>query len=143
MGVHAAHERLSTAFASKDREGMLAAVSPDIEFVMPGLRLEGREAYGMMADGYWQAFPDLDIRVEAVHVSGDTVIEEGVFVGTHTGPLASPTGEVIPPTGRHVELPYVDLFTVRDDVVVSDRLMYDRMTMLEQLGLLPSPTAAG
>ena len=48
------------------------------------------------------------------------MIVEGVYTGTHTGPLAGPAG-VIPATGRSFSLPYVDIFQARDGKFVSHR----------------------
>jgi ketosteroid isomerase-like protein len=49
----------------------------------------------------------------------------------------------IPPTGRSVEVDYIQVLRFRDGKHVSFNLMFDRLTMLEQLGLVPtSPVAA-
>jgi hypothetical protein len=45
--------------------------------------------------------------------TGDTVMTEGVFSGTHTGPFATPAGE-IPPTGKVLELKFADVLVIRD-----------------------------
>lgn len=142
MDVRRVYERLTTAFNSKDEEGVRRAIADDIEFVQPGSRLIGKDAYLDIGRMYWNAFPDFTTTVTAVHVAGDTVVEEGIFSATHKGNLASPTGD-IPPTNRRVEIPYTDCFTIRGDVVSSDRITFDRLLMLEQLGLVPTPAAAG
>ncbi|HZS14140.1 MAG TPA: ester cyclase [Candidatus Dormibacteraeota bacterium] len=142
MSVRDAYQRLHDAFKGKDEAALRAAAAPDVEFVMPGMAVTGIDAYMEMARVWWNAFPDLDMTVRSVTVDGDTAVEEGVFRGTHTGAMPSPDGQLIPPTGRRVELAYADFFTVRDGVVQSDRLYMDRMAMLEQLGLIPAPGAA-
>lgn len=45
-----------------------------------------------------QAFPDLSWEAEATFESTDGALDEGRLVGTHTGTLSSPEGDV-PPTG--------------------------------------------
>ena len=55
--------------------------------------------------------PDSRMDVTAVIESGNRVVVEGVYSGTHTGPLATPQGEV-PPTGRMLRLPLCDVFEV-------------------------------
>jgi predicted ester cyclase len=72
---------------------------------------------------------------------GDTAIAEGNFVGTHTGPLATPNGAV-PATGRRMDLPFSDFFEVKDGKVISHRVYFDQMALMAQLGLLPEPAAA-
>jgi predicted ester cyclase len=141
VDVRQVHERLASAFNSKDEEGVRNAVSDDIEFLLPGVRLVGKDAYIEMARMYWNAFPDFSVNVAAIHVDGDTVVEEGTFTATHTGLLVGPDSE-IPATGRRIDLPYIDCFTIRGDKVSSDRLIFDRLIMLEQLGLLPQPAGA-
>jgi hypothetical protein len=49
----------------------------------------------------------------------------------------------IPPTGRSVEVDYVRVLRFRDGKHVSFSLMFDRLMMLEQLGLVPTPALAG
>jgi predicted ester cyclase len=141
MSVREIHERLAAAFAAKDEEGVRAAAGRNIRFVMPGMETTGIDAYIEMARVWWNAFPDMEIRTSSVYVDGETVIEEGTFSGTHSGPMPTPTGDVVPPTGKRVELPYADLFLIRDGAVQEDRLYLDRMAMLEQLGLVPAGAA--
>ena len=47
----------------------------------------------------------------------------------------------IPPTGRSVRLDYIRVIRFRNGKHVSFNLMFDRLLMLEQLGLIPAPTA--
>jgi hypothetical protein len=41
------------------------------------------------------------------------------------------------------DLPYADIFRVRDGKVYYHAVYFDQMTMMMQLGLMPQPTAAG
>ena len=75
-------------------------------------------------------------------IAGDVAAEEGTFTGTHQGVLHSPAGD-IPPTGRPVALDYIQVLRYRDGKHVSFNLMFDRLLMLEQLGLIPAPAPAG
>ena len=45
----------------------------------------------------------------------------------------------VPPTGRAVSLDYIQVLRFRDGKHASFNLMFDRLPMLEQLGLIPSP----
>jgi ketosteroid isomerase-like protein len=69
---------------------------------------------------------------------GDVAVEEGVFTGTHDGVLRTPAGDVAP-TGRRVAVAYLQVLRFRDGKHVSFNLMFDRLLMLEQLGLVPAP----
>ena len=57
------------------------------------------------------------------------------------GVLHGPMGD-IPPTGRSVEVNYIQVLRFRDGKHVSFNLMFDRLTMLEQLGLVPTSAVA-
>jgi predicted ester cyclase len=90
--------------------------------------------------GSWfGAFPDARVDVHCVHIVDDVAIEEGTFTGTHNGLLKGPMGDV-PPTGRPVRIAYIQVLRFRDGKHVSLNLMFDRLSMLEQLGLIPAPS---
>jgi predicted ester cyclase len=48
----------------------------------------------------------------------------------------------VPPTGRKVDGPYVNIFDFEGDRVVRNRLTFDRLDLLEKLGLAPVPAMA-
>jgi predicted ester cyclase len=106
------------------------------------MRGEGKEACAGFFGSWFSAFPDAHVEVHDVHFVDDVAVEEGTFTGTHDGVLQTPGGE-IPPTGRPVELGYIQVLRFRDGKHVSFNLMFDRLAMLEQLGLVPAPAAAG
>ncbi|MDX3645575.1 ester cyclase [Streptomyces sp. MB09-02B] len=106
-----------------------------------GGELHGRDA---IAD-YWQqmtdAMPEARYESLASFEVGDTAIDEGIFSGTNTGPLAFPDGTSIPATHRNVRMRGVDFATVRDGQITSYRLYFDQLDFLDQLGLLPEELA--
>jgi ketosteroid isomerase-like protein len=79
--------------------------------------------------------PDAHAVIDSLAQADDTVIVEGRFVGTHTGPLASPDGE-IDPTGASVDLRFADFSRVRDAKITSYHTYYDQLGLLTQLGLI-------
>jgi ketosteroid isomerase-like protein len=87
--------------------------------------------------GFQKAFPDVSWEPLHEHEAGNTAIDEGYVVGTHTGPLDAPTGESIPPTGKRVRVRSLDIATVEDGAVTSHRFYFDQMEFLGQLGLAP------
>lgn len=64
------------------------------------------------------------------------------MVGTHTGPLDTPEGE-LPPTGRSLRLRECDMVTVVDGAAVTHRFYYDQVEFMSQLGLMGSGTGPG
>jgi steroid delta-isomerase-like uncharacterized protein len=86
---------------------------------------------------YVESFPDAKYQPEHQHESGNTAIDEGWLVGTNTGPLALPTGDTLPATGKRVRIRGADVATVENGVITSHRFYYDQMEFLGQLGLAP------
>ena len=68
------------------------------------------------------------------------IIAHEMATGTHTGVLHSPQGD-IPPTGKRIEVPYINVSTVEGGLVATDHNAWDRVAVLEQLGLIPAPAA--
>jgi predicted ester cyclase len=87
------------------------------------------------------ACPDGRHTITDVVDGGDRFAVEGIWTGTHTGPLGGPSGE-IPPTGRSVVLPFCGVATRSGDRIAAVTVHLDQMTMLGQLGLLPEPAPA-
>ena len=107
-----------------------------------GMTGQGKAACAQFFADWWDAFPDARVDVRGVHIAGDIVTEEGTFTGTHHGTLHSPAGD-IPPTGRPVAVEYIHVLRYRDGMHVSFNLIFDRLAMLDQLGLLPAAAPAG
>jgi predicted ester cyclase len=79
----------------------------------------------------------MKVASERTYESGNTAIDEWTFMGTHEGPLRTPEGESIPPTGKQVRFRGSDFATVENGLIVEHRAYFDQMEMLAQLGLLP------
>jgi steroid delta-isomerase-like uncharacterized protein len=129
------------AFNDHDIEGLLRLYSSDAEVRAPGQVARTSEEIRQFTNAWLQGFPDAKIEVVNVIEAGDVLVEEGICRGTHTGSFPTPMGD-IPPTGKSVEGPFVDIFEIRDGKVVSDRLTFDRLQLMEQLGLMPQPAGA-
>jgi ketosteroid isomerase-like protein len=136
-------ERGTDTFNSHDVDGFAAVLADDVSFAAPGaVRGEGKTACVGFYAGWFAAFPDAHVEVNGIHFVEDLAVEEGTFTGTHEGVLHTPAGH-IPPTGRRVNLDYIQVIRLRDGKHVSFNLMFDRLLMLEQLGLVPAPSPAG
>ena len=98
----------------------------------------GIEAFLAFVTAFKQAFPDLHWEMREFIEGSNTVVVEGVFIGTNTGTMVGPRGP-IPATGRRVELPFCDIWRVRNGRIVENRIYYDQITFLDQLGLMISP----
>jgi len=133
-----AFERGTATFNAHDLAGFAAVIADDAVFHAPGgMSGVGREACVEFFGGWFAAFSDARVDVHDVHVAGDVVVEEGTFTGTHDGVLRTPA-EPIPPTGRPVAVEYIQVLRFRDGRHAAFHLSFDRLAMLEQLGLVPA-----
>ncbi|MGQ1798026.1 ester cyclase [Kocuria oceani] len=84
---------------------------------------------------WFTAMPDVMLQLEELLVDGATAATRFQLVGTHTGPMATPSGEV-PPTGKRVSMPMA-AFSREDDIglIVEEHRFLDMMGFLQQLGL--------
>jgi len=143
MTVREAFEKGTDTFNAHDIDGFTSVLADDVVYQAPGgISGQGKAACAQFFAGWWDAFPDAHIDVHAVHIAGDVAVEEGTFTGTHHGTLHSPAGDIAP-TGRQVAVDYIHVLRYRDGKHASFNLLFDRLAMLEQLGLLPAPAPAG
>jgi ketosteroid isomerase-like protein len=139
MTAREAFERGTATFNAHDLIGFAEVLADNVVFKAPGgMHGEGKAACAAFFGGWFAAFPDAHVEVQAVHIMDDFAVEEGIFTGTQDGVLRGPAGD-IPPTGRSVEVDYVHVLRYRDGKHVSFNLMFDRLMMLEQLGVVPAP----
>jgi len=106
----------------------------DVETQTPGGTLKTRDEWRAMGDAFHTAVPAARHEILRCFEDGDTVIVEGVYSGTQTGPLVT-EGGTIPASGNAFAFPYVDLFQLRDGVCVSHRIYWDNMGFMMQLGV--------
>lgn len=135
-----AARRHDSAFNAQDAEARAAAVTPDIESVLPGgMHLRGVEQVAQVEQAFWRAMPDGRINVDAELAIDDVVVNEGTLTGTHTGPFTTPQGD-IPPSGNAVNLRFASLKWIRDGRVAREHLYYDQLEFLQQIGAMPGST---
>ena len=142
MTAREAFERGTQTFNAHDIDGFAEVLADDVVFQAPGgMRGAGKGTCVEFYAGWFAAFPDAHVDVRGLHIVDEVAVEEGIFTGTHHGVLHTPTGE-IPPTGRPVEVGFIHVLRFRDGKHISFNLMFDRLQMLEQLGLAPMPAPA-
>ena len=128
------------AFNRGDWAAFEAGLEPDAvyEEVTTGRKVEGAKANMELAKAWKSAFPDVTGTRDASYVSGDTVIFEVTWNGTHDGLLPLPDGGELPATGRSVAVKAVLVTTMRDGKIAYQRHYLDMLAMLTQLGVIPS-----
>ena len=143
MTVREAFDKGTETFNAHDIDGFTSVLADDVSYTAPGgMTGQGKTACAQFFAGWFKAFPDAHVQVHEFHIAGDVAVEEGTFTGTHQGVLRNPAGDIAP-TGRAVTVDYIHVLRYRDGLHVSFNLIFDRLAMLEQLGLIPAPAPAG
>ena len=107
---------------------------PRYELIATGEVHDGAAAVAAYFEESRTAFPDQRNELIALHHSDDAVLVEAIIRGTHEGPLRS-----LPPTGREYELRILAMFVFEEDRLLCERVYFDQLTVLEQLGIARSP----
>jgi steroid delta-isomerase-like uncharacterized protein len=131
-------EKLFEALNAHDLGRYPELLSPDYQADQPGaaapLTNEQNNAY---TQGFIDAFPDLHFDTRQIIAQGDFVVINWMGSGTHKGGLRTPTGAVIPPTGKHAMVPGSSTYQFKDGKIVRFSGYWDMVTLLSQLGLMP------
>jgi len=131
------------AFNAHDLEALARDAAPDIVATYPDVgQVKGPQAVKERNKVMVTAFPDARIEAKNTIAQGNTVVVEGVFTGTHSGPLTTPMGDVAP-TGKKVAGEFIQVFEVDRGLIKRSHLIYDQVELMKQLGLTPAaqPTA--
>ena len=81
-------------------------------------------------------FPDQSNEIIELHHTDDGVLAEFWLLGTHKGPLRA-GDRTIEPTGRSFRVRMAALFLFDDTGIVCERVWFDQLSILRQLGLAP------
>src|SRR6266849_11154456 len=123
------------AINARDLDALDRLQSANFSIVAPGapgpMNSAQNKAY---LQGFLTAFPDLHFEIVRTVAEGDNVVTEWVASGTHKGPLVSPTGQSVPPTGKHAATHGSNTFEVKNGKVTSARVYWDMVELLGQLG---------
>jgi steroid delta-isomerase-like uncharacterized protein len=95
----------------------------------------GREAFKQFFMGFASAVPDAQFVIEDVIAEEDKVVSRFTVTGTQQGALPG-----IPPTGKKFTLRGIDIFRLKDGRILEHWDAVDQLGMLQQLGLVPSPS---
>lgn len=130
-------QEIYNLFSNNQVDAILSHVTDDIEvfFAPTNQSFQGHEGFKQFMVSFKTAFPNIKITVKNQVVTEDSVVTEFIAVGTHTGPLMTPQGE-IPPTGRTAEWPVCEVWRVRNGKVASLSNYQDFGSVLRQLELM-------
>lgn len=122
-------------------EGNLSAadelMTPEAVIHMPTGELVDLDGLKSFAGTLRESFPDWHSTLEEMIAEGDKVAERWTGRGTHRGELMG-----IPPTGKRVEVPGSVFYGIVDGKIVEFRGLFNMMSLMQQLGVMPSPQHA-
>jgi steroid delta-isomerase-like uncharacterized protein len=128
-------EKLQQAFASGDPANIAALYAEDAVLSENSEVSRGREAIQASYAILLRAFPDTNSEFWNKITCGETFILEGTWQGTHSGPLATPQGD-IPPTGRTATFKLALFAQMNaEGLIQEERMYYDSAQIIQQLGL--------
>jgi len=110
---------------------------PRYELIATGQVFDGEEAVRQYYTASRAAFPDQRNEIHGIRHADDAVIVEFDLLGTHRGSFLG-----VPPTGRAFTCRMLALFLFEHDRIVCERVYFDSVTILRQLGIDPA-TAGG
>jgi len=121
------------AFLKRDTAWMERHIAPEFVRHDPGLPFEVRGPEGVAAlhDALMPAFPDMELPLHDFVAEGEKVLVRLTIHATHSGPF----GE-LEATDKRIEVPVLDLFQIRDGVLIEHWAQLDNLGLLRQLGAL-------
>ena len=82
-------------------------------------------------------FPDFRLQIRQRLVEGNHIATEWTCVGTHRGVFQG-----IPPSGNRVEIDGMTLGRVENGKIIEEHAYFDRLSLLQQLGVAPAAAQA-
>jgi steroid delta-isomerase-like uncharacterized protein len=131
-------EYVETIFNQKQVDRAEELVAPDYldHAALPGQApgLQGAKQKWAM---YLAGIPDLRVTIEELVAEADKVAVRRSYDGTHQGELLG-----VPPTGKHVRISGISIFRLAGGKIAEHWEQLDRLTLMQQLGVLPTPGQA-
>jgi predicted ester cyclase len=106
----------------------------------------GRDGIAMVLADIYQTFPDWNFEIIDLATEGDSVVVRSKVKGTHLGigklPVNGGMMVAAEPTGKSFAAEHIHWYKLRDGKIVEHFAVRDDIGMMQQLGLLQSPSDA-
>jgi steroid delta-isomerase-like uncharacterized protein len=124
------------AFNEKNWDAVRASITPDSIYdeVATNRKVQGADQVIPLWQGWATAFPDAKATFQRELLSGDTVVLEVTWRGTHKGPLQTPKGPIAA-TGNRIDVRACLVVEVAGDKAKEERHYFDMGTILQQIGV--------
>ncbi len=127
--------RFQEEFNARNWEGCRSLLAPDCRSYQPGAPgpLDNDQFTGV-GQMFASAFPDLTVTLHEQVAEGERVFTRLSFAGTHRHDFQG-----IPGTGKAISLGVFILDRIVDSKIVEHRALFDTMSLMQQLGVIPTP----
>lgn len=132
-------QTLDDAWNAKDWDTFMKRHAENVAVYWPGQPepTRGRHAHHKEAVEFFKAF---DNHIEnnpykIIFGHGDYTCSVARWTGTNIGPFMGPDGRMIPATNRKFELEFCTVAHWNKGEIVEEKLFYDLLGLLKQLGL--------
>lgn len=124
------------AYNEKDWNKARALMTPDFVYDEVGTqrKVQGADETIALWQGWAKGLPDSQATIHSALASGNTVVLEVTWKGTHTGPLQTPKG-LVPASGKSVQLRACAVLEMEGERAKVERHYFDMVTFSQQLGI--------
>jgi len=128
--------RFLNASVGKDANAFMAMMAPDF-VAHVGNSPKNRAEFVQHMSVFISAFSDMQVIVLDLITDGEKVVARTTWRGTQTGAFMG-----LPGTGKQIEIEAYIVERLKDGKSVEHWSLFDQLTMMQQLGLVPSPQAS-
>ena len=124
-------------FNKGDWDAYKSAYTDDCQYTeyATGREIKSSDELLSNSQNWKNAFPNAHGQLINRIDSGDCVVEEVIWSGTHDGELHTPDGKTIPPTHKSMKVHAIMVNRFRDEKICETKHYFDMLSMLKQLGL--------
>jgi steroid delta-isomerase-like uncharacterized protein len=124
------------AYNQKDWNAVRSSITQDFVYDEVGTRrkVQGADQTITLFQGWAEAIPDSKASFDNAVASGNTVLLELTWRGTHSGPLQTPNGSFAA-TGKKIEIRACAVIELLNGKAKLQRHYFDMATLLQQLGM--------
>ena len=127
--------RFFEAFDANDHAALKEVTAPDLVAHLPGAPgPQNREGMLQGISAFNAAFSDRKLTIHDLIAEGEKVSARTSVTATHTGDYMGQ-----PRTGKQIVIKALTIERIKDGKIVERWFNYDRMDLMQQLGLVPPP----
>ena len=135
-------QTLDDAWNSQDWDVFEERHAENVAVFWPGQPTPTRGVDNHRAESieFFKAFPDnylVNNPYKIFFAKGDHTCSVADFTGTFKGPMKGANGQITKPTNKKFRLEFCTVATWKNGKITEERLFYDLVGMLKQIGVMP------